>query len=187
MDLLVFIVEMTKALAWPIVVVFLFLVLRKQISGLLSELRHLKYKDIEADFGKKIESISIEADKAGLPPVSEKVEIEPEKEYVLPDLRFKQIANSLPRAAIIETWIDIESALRDLARRHKIDANVVTSFLVRALLLGGLLSAADMKILNDLRSLRNTAVHKERLNLTSEDAMAYRNIALRIIEELKKR
>ena len=78
MDWLTFTTEITKALAWPIAVVFLIFLVRKPLASLLPDLRHFKWKDFEIDFEKKIAKIEEQADLVLLPP--ETIEDIPEVE-----------------------------------------------------------------------------------------------------------
>ena len=58
MDALTFIVEMTKALAWPASIIFIIFLLRKPIIELLPFLEELKYKDFALKFHKEVSKVS---------------------------------------------------------------------------------------------------------------------------------
>ena len=54
MDTLTFVSEALKSLAWPVVVVFLVLMLKKPITELIPLLRKLKYKELEMEFSEAV-------------------------------------------------------------------------------------------------------------------------------------
>jgi hypothetical protein len=187
MDWLTFIAEMTKSLAWPLLLGTFLIALRKEVASLISDLRHLKYKDLEADFGKQIESMTVEADKAGLPPAPKQISGKSETEYLLPEDRFLRLAEVAPRAAIMEAWLDVESALRELAKRHNKPVDEHPYNIARSFFQLGVLFRSDIKLFDELRSLRNSVVHHSAVEVSKENAIEYRDVAVRFIEEIKTR
>lgn len=57
MDRLTFTAEAIKALAWPMALVVVALMIRKPVIQLLPFLRRLKYKEIEFEFSKELEQL----------------------------------------------------------------------------------------------------------------------------------
>jgi hypothetical protein len=66
-DRLTFIIEMAKALGWPLALVVVVVLLRRSLVKLIPTLRHLKYGGFEADFGEKLDEAEQKADAAHLP------------------------------------------------------------------------------------------------------------------------
>jgi hypothetical protein len=60
MDALQFTSSLVGSLAWPSVVLAIVVALRKPLSDLLPLLQRLKYKDLELDFGKRVEELRAE-------------------------------------------------------------------------------------------------------------------------------
>src|SRR2546421_12403919 len=107
MDALSAIVELVKALAWPVSIFAIILLLRRAIQGLIGSIHEgrVKYKDLEFIFKRDLEQAR----------QSIKV-LEPQ---ALPALRAPQeteitklmsLAQFSPRAAVIEAWTRLEAA-----------------------------------------------------------------------------
>src|SRR3954447_333115 len=63
-DWLTFIAEMTKALAWPIAAVFVFLAFRNQLAQRFSALESLKWNNFEFRFAREVHRVAAEAQAA---------------------------------------------------------------------------------------------------------------------------
>jgi hypothetical protein len=185
-DSLTFIAAITKALAWPATIIVVVILLRHQLRSLVGDLRRLKYKDFEADFGKSLELATVEADKAGLPPLPPKSEALGATLITGP--RFERLAQASPRAAILDTWLDLEAAVRELASKHNVPASEQVSVraLAQQLHIQEVLSQSDLKLFDTLRHLRNAAAHSL-AEITVDQAREFRTLALRLIDELNRK
>ena len=65
MDWLQFLASIIGSLAWPLALVVIVLILRRQLVDILRRLKRLKYGEAEAEFGEKLEEV--EEDIAELP------------------------------------------------------------------------------------------------------------------------
>jgi hypothetical protein len=183
-DYLTFISEVIKSFVWPITILLIIYLLRDEISKIFLQLKSLKYKDFEANFGEKIASMKYEADQLGLPPPSEPISEESPKE------RFMKMAENCPLCAVSEAWIIVENAIKYLAVRYSISDKLSHYQIMSELFSKGVLSNAEMRIYNDLLRLRNKCVHSTPdsiLDLTSDQANDYRILALRFIAELNNK
>lgn len=108
MDVFSFTSELVKATAWPIATMILFYFMRKPLFDLIPLVRKLKYKDLEMEFSKEIQTLKTEAEDAF-----------GKRDGKDTDRNHKTIALDLvsfsPRAAIIEAWIELEAAASRLA------------------------------------------------------------------------
>jgi len=68
MDTRTFVVEMTRALAWPLAAVAVVLVFRRSVVRLLPHLTRFKYDKFEVQFAKELAAVERQAE-AALPPV----------------------------------------------------------------------------------------------------------------------
>jgi hypothetical protein len=59
MEWIKLITDLIKALVWPIVLLIIFLVLRKHLISLLSQITKFKYKDFEFEFSKTIREAQV--------------------------------------------------------------------------------------------------------------------------------
>lgn len=168
--------------AWPaafVVVVYMF---RKKLVELLP-LLNLKYKDAEANF--RLDQA--EKDAAALPPPEYTPDQQPTPEE---KSRFEQVAELSPRAAILEARFDIDDALRSLA----VGANVTdgkstqsTLTLTRVLRNSGVIEQNTSALLDDLRVIGNNAAHNSEVEYSVEDAIRYRKLADRVINQIRVR
>lgn len=173
MDWLTFIVELVKALAWPLAVLLVFVVIRRPLLGLFPSLVRLKYKDLEFDFGRRLEETAAEV--ATLPAP---------QHGALPeatDDRLLRLAESSPRAAILEAWIKLESAAMEAARKRRIDipTNILRTplELINFLEEEGIIDARQATIFNELRGLRNSAAHALSFEPSTAAAIEYVRLA----------
>src|SRR5437879_2418330 len=74
-----FVSSLVSALAWPTVVLIVIILLRRQLTLLLPELTHLRFKDFEIEFEKKIDHLKQEAQRANLPELEQAAEHPPKE------------------------------------------------------------------------------------------------------------
>jgi hypothetical protein len=159
------------SLAWPVALIVAVALFREELRKLLP-LLHVKHKDWEASF--RLDKA--ERDAAALPDALRPDEAMPTPEEVD---RFEQIADLSPAAAILEQRRAVEEAVRRKAEGLT-SPPIPRSFVagVRALRKHGLIDPRLSAILDDLRSIGNSAAHDtSATELTKEDAMRYRRLA----------
>lgn len=184
MDCLTFISDITRSLAWPIVVVVIVWLLRHSISKLVLTLQKLKYQNLELDFAKQLESAEAKADAAHLPPVRPNVN---DQSGDRQDSYLKNLAKACPRAAIGESWRILENEINNTLEQKGI-------FLSSNRSMSPLRLAKEKKIypleysglLNDLRAIRNQAVHGTNIDIDLASALEYINLVERFISVMQK-
>ena len=181
MDIYQFIASILQSLvslAWPAAFVAAVWLFREKLTELLPQLR-AKYKDVEISF--KLDQAEKEA--AQLPPPDEPSEPTPEEE-----IRFNQLANVSPRAAIQEMRRELEYAVWNAAVRNGIgDTSKPASMLmtIRALRNKGIIGPQLSALLDDLRTIGNNAAHGgPELAFTKDEAERFRALAVRAMEDL---
>lgn len=169
------------SLAWPAALVICVWLFREKIAELLPRMR-AKYKDLEFSF------LLDEAEKVAvkMEPPTESSEPTPEEEG-----RFESIANLNPRAAMLSLRYELEEAVRRFA--DAVGVNRVSERIARrpnslaeytrVLRQNELIDVATANVLDDLRSVGNAAAHSED-EPTTEDAMRFRSLAQRLIDQL---
>lgn len=179
MDALTFIVEMTKALAWPVVAVVIILIVRRPLLAMLPLVRRLRYGSLELDFGRRVHELAAEVDKE-LPAVAD----EPLAE------RLAQLARLSPRAAVLEAWLALEAAAAEASRREGLDLTSrerrTPLLLGQALEQAGILDEQKLEIFHRLRNLRNAAAHASDFELDNQSAVEYGQLALRLAGFLRQ-
>jgi hypothetical protein len=185
MDRLTFITDLVKSLAWPITAVAIAFGFRRHIALLLSNVSGFRYKDFEVQFGQRIEELKAEADRAKLPPAPEErraLEATPAPPREL--FYLTELVEIAPKSAVIEAWREVERAASDTARRLKLP--IAKTDVVRQLKASGRIAPNLMRIVDDLRQLRNSVAHVGEIDLSVDRAEEYVELALRVIGALRE-
>ncbi|MFA6019949.1 MAG: hypothetical protein WC722_06775 [Rhodospirillales bacterium] len=166
MTTLDFIVEMTKAVAWPLAVVSVAIVFKRSLPNLIERVTSLKYGDFEAAFTSQAASV---ADNISATPSPSPSFVDSNGEKLL------SLAQESPRAAILEAWLQIERKLNILADDKHVDASIRrnSTILINTLRETGAISSETERALNGLRQLRNLAVHAPGYELSAQKAIEF--------------
>jgi hypothetical protein len=156
LDILSFVAAVIGAVAWPVAVILLVWLLRFELRDLLRIVKKLKAGPVEAEFDRQIENLRAEA-QAAAPQLQPTTEVQTQTDPLI------DLATRHPRAAILETWRQVEFALRRLADSRDLippDVDRISNeYLVRGLTKERLLELEDLAVYYGLRDLRNTAAH----------------------------
>jgi len=174
MDALTFIIELAEVLIWPLVVVIAIFIFRRPLEKLIPFLRRLKIKEFEVEFQKGLADI-----KAAKPQPPNKV-TEPK---LVTDI--KGLAQVYPRAAISESWRQVETSLKKGLGEPKEERGLTLSMMLEELSARENVLPENIKALNSLRQLRNKAVHADDFIVTTDQALAYVDSAGLICQSLE--
>lgn len=178
MDWITFSARLVDALAWPLTVLVGVLLLRKPLSQLLPEMRKVKYKDFEAEFGAEMHELREEAEREreSMPSGDGRAR------------RLHDLAAVAPNAAVLEAWREVEGAAKALleAEGYDLDYEVATPYRLIEGVLGSeeLVETRHVKMYRQLRRLRNKVAHAEGYELSAEQARQYVELALALREQL---
>ncbi len=178
MDILTFIAKIVDALAWPSATIIIIFLLKKPLTRILLRISHLKYKDLEFDFGKALTEIN---DSSALT----------NEQLPISDTQLK-LAELSPRGAILESWLELEEMLIGTAKAKGIPISrpggvygkshlLSTSELARSLTTLRIISTVSYERFESLRNIRNKAVHVTDESLEQKDAEAF----IRLVAEIK--
>lgn len=170
MDPYTFISNLIGSLAWPIVLLLLIFILRKEIRSLIPSLQKLRFRDFEMDFERKVEELEKHAQEADLqPPRNELLPKRTANESI------KELIRISPRLAIVESFNWLEASIREAAIRHGIAKDeffgVRNSF--RGLVDKGIISERLLPLFNDLRVLCDDSSHMRHFEISPELARIY--------------
>jgi hypothetical protein len=188
MDWLTFLSSIVNAVAWPATLVVLLVLIREQLPQIAKSLRRLKYKDIEMEFGDAAKAIANEV-QAIMPAAQLDNKIAgQEKEEV--KARLEAIAELAPRAAILESWLQVEAAAADVIRQNNL--GILNPYpgpmrLRDSLHKGGILNKRQLAIFEQLRTLRNEAVHVPEAEFTKAAVSNYIESSIAIASYLEGR
>lgn len=172
MDIYLFIVEMTKTLAWPIASLVIVFLIKDKLEVVLSSIKSFKYKDIEATFAKGVSDVSTSAQAS--------IELEGNKHE-----ETSKLVSISPRGAVLESWLSVEKAMRSYLDRYghndsppdERHISIVNSDYTT-------IGQGVFEMLHELRKLRNQAVHLTDSQINEETAKKYSVLAARVASKL---
>ncbi len=165
MDALTFIVEISKALAWPVVVVISLVLFRASLSQLLLAFASNPYFRAKWN-GKELEIGTREAKK-----LSETIQMPPEERRFVEAVSEAPIS---PKVAIVEAWRDVEATA---TAALGITAFTSNADLETALESSKILDKEKFRLFTDLLQLRNKAVHIPERAISTNTAVEYSEAA----------
>jgi hypothetical protein len=186
LDWLTFISKITEALAWPGTFLAVLLAIRKELPAIARSLRKLKFKDMELEFGDAARAVASEA-KDAVPPSKPNVRLagQPKEEM---SFKLTSIAELAPRAAILESWLQVEAAAVDVVRKRTNTSPTSMPGPMRlrdSLMKAEVLNPKQLAVFENLRTLRNEAVHFPDAQFTKESVSSYIEAALAMAAHLE--
>ena len=179
MDTFTLISKLAEYLAWPLATCILVFMLKADIGKALSNIRKLKHKGTEIDFGKELKDTAAAASQADDLPKSDSSNDDN-----------GELALLSPRGAVIESWLNVENALHEFALLHGIEVDRKKPFRIQDIKMHNLnfnaLGKGTIAILERLRRLRNEAVHLQDSNISPESAKEYQSLSKRVIQALQQ-
>jgi hypothetical protein len=178
-DWLTFISKIIEALAWPGAFLAVLLVIRKELPAIVRSLRRFKFKDVELEFGEAARAVAADA-KEAVPPSKPDVRLagQPKEEMAL---RLAAIAELSPRAAILESWLQVEAAAVDVIRKRttsNLSSMPGPMRLRDNLIRFEVINSRQAAVFENLRELRNKAVHFPDAEFTKASVDSYIEAAL---------
>jgi hypothetical protein len=186
MDVLTFISQIVKSLAWPVATAAIVIALREQIKALLRRLTSLKHNDTEVKFSEDIEkakeALDAKAPVADLTPAQSPItDIE---------TRVLRLIEVSPSAGLVEAWSLLESAARrkakELGFKYEQRGPIPLQGILDVLVNARKIDEEDCKLIQQMREWRNTAAHSdERQNLDPSTAWKFSTMAIQLIKEIE--
>lgn len=172
-------VDPPDKLAWPITVMTIVVLLRRELRDVFSRLSHLKYGELEATFEKGLQEAEARAKAAALPMAGSQPAPASREAELVAEERLSRLTEISPRAAISEAWIGVEEALRAVASILDLDGRDRMSHrrIVQELRRLGRLNDDVLATYDRLRRLRNEAVHAPDFALSSKETNRYVELA----------
>lgn len=160
------------SLAWPLVVLVVAILFRRQLAALLARpFAHLKAGPLEIKWDREITEVKAELESP--PPPAGRPGHEGPAESDLTDL-----ARTDPTAAVMKAFIRVEKQLRALLAGAGIEAGRVhAKALARQALEAKLIKPETMRAVEGLTVLRNLAAHGQAEDLSEGRALEYLTVA----------
>lgn len=187
MDALSAIVELVRALAWPVSVFAIVFLLRKAIQGLIGSIREgrVKYKDLEFTFKRDLQQARESIETLPHQPVPALTEA---TEPAISDLM--ALAQLSPRAAVTEAWTRLEAVAAEFAQKQS--PTETTKHRRPSVRFFDVLRhhvavpAAVLTAIQKLRDIRNRTAHTPDFQPSVDDAEEYVLLAFAVIEDLRR-
>jgi hypothetical protein len=184
MDVLTFLSELIKAIAWPTTAIVLVVLLRKPIVELIPLLRRLKYKELELEFAQEVSELKAEVEAIAKEKGEDALSMMPTSSNLLNLVAFST------RAAIMEAWLEVETASVAVASsfwgQSPNEAFKNMPKLGEYLLQCKVIDEKQLSVFNKLRQLRNKAAHAQDLDLSENDARSYIQLASDLARHIRE-
>jgi len=174
------IAEILGAIAWPVAVVAVVVMLRPALLDILRHLQRLRFRGLEAVFGEElahVREIAEQAELVGVPLDQGLTDEQSEK--------FMRLAQISPRSAVIEAWGALEADARAIVQRLHPRRPLTSAVIAETLADTGVLDPEGAKAYYLLWSLRNQAAHEQQLPITTDEAIEYANLTRGLAHSLK--
>ena len=182
-----FIAAIVDHMAWPVVVIVMFVLVRDQIGRLIEKLAHLKYKDLELDF----EKVKQQAESIEQPPAQQQITTpEPEPVFTSLEEQILETVEKAPAAAILLSWSAVETALASATARLSISTESPSYrsplHNIEMLERHAELSKQHISLLHEMRMLRNKVAHDQHslIGISQNQALDYANTAIKLVATL---
>ena len=178
------ILKLIEILVWPITIIAVGLLFRKEVRVIISRISKLKYKDFELSIEKELSKIeTIDNEKPSENPINSVVR----ENYYETYNRLLEIAKVSSRAAISEAWRELEHSTIRLLEKHGYDTkNVLLSKVFRNILHENNYPTSLYTDFKRLREIRNKAIHAEDFEISETEAEKYIITALDLFLFIEK-
>lgn len=172
MDVLMFFSNLVRDLAWPILILVLLFASYKRAPKLMRIVKSIRYGDIEVTlreiFDEAREEVAAIKSKPDAPVVSESQVENTDK--------ILELAKVSTGAAITELWKLLEIKILEVVRGDNARAWMAPREYLRILRQENRISASELELLENLRRIRNSAVHSENERpLTIAEVLEYKD------------
>jgi hypothetical protein len=179
-----FISQIISSLAWPITLLTCVLLLKRHLLALIPLVRTVKYSDVEIRFGQEVAELNRTTDIADLPPQQGNP-----KQNQWESL--SRLAEVRPRTAIRSAWGQVESSIRELAKKKNTEITDTAEgmpMVIGAILLNqGVLTSQQYELMQKLRMLYHEAERAEPDTITTDSAAEYVGLALRLAASIDEK
>jgi len=182
MDTLTFITKILETVAWPLISLIIVSIFRKEIKLLLSYITKLKAGPVEAEFEGGVRAIASRIETTA--PQFQNDPLAPKPQTLI------ESTDLDGRTAILEAWLDIESTIKRLQLERALNQGpkrtASQNAIVQSFITSGVLNKEDIALYNELRGLRNLAVHQINFSPSREAVMNYIKLSNRLMASLER-
>jgi hypothetical protein len=185
--------DLLEAALWPLVLLFIFLCLKKDIGCFIRNIRKLKHGDTTVEIGETLDRLNTEVSFGKDKNISLSTEqVQEIKALAHENIKKIKFLYEDPRIIIIEAWASFENILREM-EGGKVKATSLAEALggfpifkiIRKLAAEGKISDVDEKVLKEIKNIRNDIMHNFQINVSLQDAKDYAEILETIILKIQ--
>lgn len=207
------ITELVDALAWPVALVVVVVVLKHEVKDVIQRLSHLKYGEFEARFDAQIAKTEAwyygvnkrKISKSGTKDVQKLIQTEllsPSRyevelfdeldKWLTGDPSFidvtKRLMETFHPAAIMNLWVHVEQKLHELAVDNEIEAPDIGGYIkvARELSSRNVLSKKALRLLEDLYDMRNMVQHSPGRHISKSLVRRYAYLVIEAMKEIDR-
>lgn len=183
MDVLTFISNLVRDLAWPIATLVVLIIALRHLPSLRRFVKAIRYKDVEVTLREEFDGAREVAEtvKALIGPETKPEETQTDK--------IAQLAQIDPAIALIEIWRKLEAEVVSLIQHNGLMRYTRPVKFVEQLGKLGKLSEEEITLFRRLRVIRNASVHAQDTNaVTLAEVIEFRdfvNVLIRKFEQIK--
>lgn len=169
MEYLKLAIEFIDIIVWPAILLLIIAYYKEEISITIKRISKLKYKDFEANFNEILSDVESKIQNDS----SSYVKTISAHNSSYFD-RLISLAENSPRGAILDAWIELENKMKESVKiENKDTREYSTIHLIRHLEKNSETPKDIIKMLYQIRELRNQAVHASEFELSIKDAERY--------------
>ncbi|HHF3031622.1 TPA: hypothetical protein ACPJ1C_000781 [Vibrio diabolicus] len=188
------VVKIVDSVAWPVLILILSVMFKRSLGVLTERVSKFKYKDVEANFGQELQKIE---GKAKNLPKHSATSIYHDKEYwekmtirgvCTQWEQIKRIADTSPKAAILEAWLDVDIAVFAAARAGDIDTSKFSTPVsqARELMDNGHVPRDIWPIITDLHRLKRQVEKSNDFSTSYDETMTFIDLSLKTGNEFRE-
>lgn len=176
-------------LSWPVAIIVAIWILREPLKDLIRSLENLAIEawGVRFDMSKRLNEAKQEAEEADVPALEERVVTDDDARYAEKEYGWLyKLAETYPRSAVMEAWVQVETEARELAARKDINVGrrASTFRILDGLTEREIIPRNLVGLARDLAGLRNNVAHETGAVVTMEQAIDYVNLAVRLADHL---
>lgn len=181
MDCLQFIASIVESVAWPIAFCLAVWFFKRPIADLLPRITDVELWGGKATFSKGLQDA--EATAENIPSAEEGVRPE---STTKPDDPYLELAERFPEAAIMDSYKLVEAVFDENRKELGMSESLPPRGIVEILRREEFVSSEVYSLYRQISETRNAAVHSGGRTITAGEAMAYRDLCVRLVVHLRK-
>jgi len=162
------------SVAWPIAFVTAVVVFKNPLQDLMKRITDFELWGSKASFAKSLQGAELTAESVPAPENKPALAIAP------PDEDYLKLATQYPGAAVVEAFKKVEAVLNEWQDGQGMTHPPSNEALVEWLVQDGYLSDVVFRLYKKVKQTRNIAVHAESPNISTGEAIAYKDLCERL-------